>query len=52
MSRTPNPFKRQERTRMGDIGEDPKEYEFEPFHAPAVPEPVQVPVPEPVAVPA
>lgn len=37
---------------MGDIGKDPKEYEFEPFHAPAVPEPVQVPVPGREPVPA
>lgn len=33
---------------MGDIGADPREYEFEPIAEPAsVPEPVAVPVPEP-----
>ena len=39
---------------MGDIGEDQKEYEFEPIETPAVPEPAPVvePVPEPEEVPA
>lgn len=32
---------------MGDIGEDPKEYEVEPLEAPAVPEPIRVPTPAP-----
>lgn len=38
----------------GDIGEDQREYEFEPIADPGVPEPVVVPEPsrEPVAVPA
>ena len=36
----------------GDIGEDQKEYEFEPLTAPSVPEPVHVPVPDREAVPA
>lgn len=36
---------------MGDIGADPREYEFEPISEPAsTPEPVAVPV-EPVKVP-
>lgn len=38
--------------RMGDIGEDQKEYEFEPLTAPSVPEPVSVPVPDRELVPA
>lgn len=33
---------------LGDIGEDQKEYEFEPMTAPSVPEPVKVPEREPV----
>lgn len=37
---------------MGDIGSDPREYEYEPLTAPAVPEPVSVPVPEREPVPA
>lgn len=39
---------------MGDIGEDQREYEFEPLTAPAVPEPAVEPVtvPEPEMVPA
>lgn len=39
--------------RMGDIGQDPHEVEFEPIEEPsAVPEPVRVPVaPEPERVP-
>jgi hypothetical protein len=28
---------------MGDLGDDQREYEFEPLTAPAVPEPVAVP---------
>ena len=38
--------------RMGDIGEDQREYEFEPLTAPSVPEPAPVEVPEREAVPA
>lgn len=34
----------------GDIGADPREYEFEPMTAPSVPEPVVIPTPEPVPV--
>jgi hypothetical protein len=39
---------------MGDLGEDQREYEFEPLAAPSVPEPVAVPQPqrEPEKVPA
>lgn len=33
---------------MGDIGADPREYEFEPMTAPSVPEPIVVPEPEKV----
>ena len=36
---------------MGDIGEDQKEFEFEPFPE-SVPEPIAVPEREPVGVPA
>ena len=38
---------------MGNIGENPKEWEFEPIEEPSsVPEPIQAPVPaEPVKVP-
>jgi hypothetical protein len=40
--------------RMGDIGEDQREYEFEPLTAPSVPEPEHAPAPqrEPEKVPA
>lgn len=40
--------------RMGDIGANPHEVEFEPLEAPAVPEPVVEPQPEvePELVPA
>lgn len=39
--------------RMGDIGADPEEIEFEPLTAPSVPEPAPAPVaPEPEKVPA
>jgi hypothetical protein len=37
---------------LGDIGEDQREYEFEPLTAPSVPEPVHVPTPDREAVPA
>jgi hypothetical protein len=37
--------------RLGDIGEDQREYEFEPLTAPSVPEPVHVPTPDREAVP-
>lgn len=33
--------------RCGDIGDDPKEVEFEPLTAPSVPEPVRTPTPAP-----
>jgi hypothetical protein len=38
---------------MGDIGTDPREYEFEPIEAPiSVPEPIRVPsTPQPQKVP-
>ena len=40
--------------RCGDIGEDQREYEFEPLTAPSVPEPIPTPVeaPEKEPVPA
>ena len=40
--------------RMGDIGEDEREYEFVPFTAPSIPEPTTAPTPErePEKVPA
>lgn len=34
--------------RMGDIGDNPREYEFEPLTTPAT-EPVTVPVPAPAS---
>ena len=41
---------------LGDIGEDQREYEFEPLTAPSVPEPAETPapvtVPDREAVPA
>ena len=36
--------------RMGDIGADPHEIEFEPLTAPSVPEPVAVPEEVPAGV--
>lgn len=36
---------------MGDIGDNPREYEFEPLTAPAVPEPITTPAPSPAPVP-
>lgn len=30
---------------MGDIGDKPREIEYEPLTAPSVPEPIQIPVP-------
>lgn len=36
---------------MGNIGEDPQEYEFEPIEEPAEVEPVVEPVPEQEPVP-
>lgn len=37
---------------MGDIGDNPREYEVEPLTAPSVPEPIQTPAPaEPARVP-
>lgn len=33
--------------RCGDLGDDQREYEFEPLTAPSVPEPVVVPMPTP-----
>jgi hypothetical protein len=41
--------------KAGDIGDNPREYEFEPLTAPSVPEPITVPAPvapEPVKEPA
>lgn len=39
--------------RMGDIGDDQREYEVEPLTAPSVPEPAPAPVPaEPEKEPA
>ena len=40
--------------RMGDLGGDEREYEFEPLTAPSIPEPTPAPVPErePEGVPA
>ena len=38
--------------RMGDIGADPHEIEFEPLTAPSVPEPVTAPTTAPEEVPA
>ena len=35
---------------MGDIGPNPREYEYEPLTAPSVPEPITVPA-EPAHVP-
>ncbi len=32
---------------MGDIGDNPREVEYEPLTAPAVPEPIRTPSPEP-----
>lgn len=37
--------------RAGDIGDNPREVEYEPLTAPAVPEPIKTPVPEPVKEP-
>ena len=40
--------------RMGDLGGDEREYEFEPLTAPSIPEPTPAPAPErePEGVPA
>lgn len=36
---------------MGNIGDNPREYEFEPLTAPSVPEPIRTPAPAPVEEP-
>ena len=38
--------------RMGDIGDNPREIEYEPLTAPSVPEPITAPVTAPEEVPA
>ena len=38
--------------RLGDIGEDQREYEFEPLTTPSIPETAPVTVPDREAVPA
>jgi hypothetical protein len=38
--------------RAGDIGDDQREYEYEPLTAPSVPEPITVPTPDREPVPA
>lgn len=38
-------------SRCGDIGDNPREVEYEPLTAPAVPEPIRTPAPAPAPEP-